>query len=58
VKLTPLLATPLAFTTTFPVVAPLGTAATMLVKQPTRNSSRRSSRMLFECCKNVAIPIR
>jgi len=31
VKLTPLLATPLAFTTTFPVVAPLGTGTTMLV---------------------------
>ena len=31
VKLMPLLETPLAFTTTFPVVAPLGTCATMLV---------------------------
>src|SRR5437870_1560364 len=31
VKLMPLLVTPLAFTTTFPVVAPLGTGATMLV---------------------------
>jgi Na+-transporting methylmalonyl-CoA/oxaloacetate decarboxylase beta subunit len=31
VKFTPLLATPLAFTTTFPVVAELGTAATTLV---------------------------
>src|SRR5882762_1121811 len=30
VKRTPLLATPLAVTTTFPVVAPLGTATTML----------------------------
>src|SRR6266567_4952732 len=30
-KLTPLLATPPTVTTTFPVVAPLGTAATMLV---------------------------
>ena len=30
VKLTPLLATPLAFTTTFPEVAPLGTVAEML----------------------------
>jgi len=31
VKLMPLLVTPLAFTTTFPVVAPLGTGTTMLV---------------------------
>src|SRR5208337_7187 len=31
VKLTPLLATPLTVTTTFPVVAPVGTGATMLV---------------------------
>src|SRR5208337_4135384 len=31
VKLTPLLATPLTVTTTFPVVAPAGTGATMLV---------------------------
>src|SRR5438309_1416183 len=31
VKLMPLLETPLAFTTTFPVVAPLGTCATMVV---------------------------
>src|SRR5256886_11566734 len=31
VKLTPLLATPPTVTTTFPVVAPLGTGATMLV---------------------------
>jgi hypothetical protein len=31
VKLTPLLATPLAFTTTFPVVAPVGTSATIEV---------------------------
>jgi len=31
VKLTPLLATPLAFTTTFPVVAPLGTVTAILV---------------------------
>src|SRR6266480_4022116 len=31
VKLMPLLETPLAFTTTFPVVAPLGTCTTMLV---------------------------
>src|SRR5579859_7963929 len=31
VKLTPLLATPLAFTTTLPVVAPLGTVTAMLV---------------------------
>jgi hypothetical protein len=31
VKLIPLLATPLAFTTTFPVVAPTGTRATTLV---------------------------
>jgi len=31
VKLTPLLATPLAFTTTFPVVAPLGTVTPILV---------------------------
>ena len=31
VKLTPLLATPLAFTTRFPVVAPLGTVVVMLV---------------------------
>jgi len=31
VKLTPLLATPDTVTTTFPVVAPLGTVATMLV---------------------------
>ncbi len=31
VKLDPLLATPLAFTTTFPVVAPLGTVVVMLV---------------------------
>jgi hypothetical protein len=31
VKLMPLLATPLAFTTTFPVVAPAGTTATTLV---------------------------
>jgi len=31
VKLEPLLATPLAFTTTFPVVAPLGTVTPMLV---------------------------
>jgi hypothetical protein len=31
VKLTPLLATPATVTTTFPVVAPLGTGATMLV---------------------------
>lgn len=31
VKFTPLLATPLAFTTTFPVVAPLGTVVVMLV---------------------------
>ncbi len=30
VKLTPLLAPPLVVTTTFPVVAPLGTGATML----------------------------
>ncbi len=32
VKLMPLLATPLAFTATFPVVAPLGTGTTMLVE--------------------------
>ena len=32
VKLMPLLVTPLAFTTTFPVVAPLGTGTTMLVE--------------------------
>ncbi len=31
VKLDPLLATPLAFTTTFPVVAPLGTVVVILV---------------------------
>jgi len=31
VKLIPLLATPLAFTTTLPVVAPLGTVTAMLV---------------------------
>ena len=31
VKLTPLLATPPTVTTTFPVVAPLGTGTTMLV---------------------------
>ena len=31
VKLLPLLATPSAFTTTFPVVAPLGTVTAMLV---------------------------
>jgi len=31
VKFTPLLATPLVFTTTFPVVAPVGTGTTMLV---------------------------
>jgi hypothetical protein len=31
VKLTPLVFTPLAFTTTLPVVAPVGTVATMLV---------------------------
>ena len=31
VKLTPLLATPLTVTTTFPVVAPLGTGTAMLV---------------------------
>ena len=31
VKFTPLLATPLAFTTTFPVVAPLGTVVVILV---------------------------
>jgi hypothetical protein len=31
VKLSPLLATPLAFTTTFPVVAPVGTGTEMLV---------------------------
>ena len=31
VKLTPLLATPPTVTTTFPVVAPVGTGATMLV---------------------------
>ena len=31
VKLTPLLANPLTATTTLPVVAPLGTAVTMLV---------------------------
>ncbi len=31
VKLTPLLSTPLAFTTTFPEVAPVGTGTTMLV---------------------------
>src|SRR5438309_11621524 len=31
VKLMPLLETPFAFTTTFPVVAPLGTCTTMLV---------------------------
>jgi len=31
VKLTPLLLTPLACTTTFPVVAPVGTGTTMLV---------------------------
>src|SRR5256886_3154114 len=31
VKLTPLVATPPTVTTTFPVVAPLGTGATMLV---------------------------
>ena len=30
-KLTPLLLTPPAFTTTFPVVAPVGTGTTMLV---------------------------
>ncbi len=32
VKLTPLLARPETVTTTFPVVAPLGTATTMLVE--------------------------
>src|SRR5215472_17144226 len=32
VKLTPLLATPLTVTTTFPVVAPLGTGSTILVE--------------------------
>ena len=31
VKVTPLLATPFTVTTTFPVVAPLGTATVMLV---------------------------
>jgi ABC-type uncharacterized transport system permease subunit len=31
VRFTPLLVTPLAFTTTFPVVAPVGTMATMEV---------------------------
>jgi hypothetical protein len=31
VKLTPLLATPPTVTTTFPLVAPVGTGATMLV---------------------------
>jgi hypothetical protein len=31
VKLTPLLATPFTFTTTFPVVAPVGTDVAMLV---------------------------
>lgn len=32
VKLTPLLATPATVTTTFPVVAPVGTGAVMLVE--------------------------
>jgi hypothetical protein len=51
VSLTPLLATPLAFTTTLPVVASVGTALTIDVAPPTRNGRRYSS---VECHRAAA----
>jgi len=54
VKLDPLLATPDTVTTTFPVVAPLGTVATILCCAPTRR--RRCCRIKLDCAASLRPP--